>query len=94
MGRGLKLRLSQLSIAIGNVALRSSICELRRKEGAWILEGLSDSSLEEGCTLLSLSLFIVVISWVGLQCSCLPMTLFMDVVIMVAGRSDFYDALR
>jgi hypothetical protein len=31
MCRGLKLRLSQLSIAIGNVALRSSVCELRRK---------------------------------------------------------------
>lgn len=40
-----------------------------------------------------LSSFIIVISWVDLQCSCLPMTLFMDGVIIVAGRRDFYDAL-
>lgn len=37
MGRALKLRLSQLFIAIDNVALRSSICELRRvkEPGYW-----------------------------------------------------------
>lgn len=74
------------------MALRSSICELRRVKEPGYWKGwmtVRRRRVAHCC----LSSFIIVISWVDLQCSCLPMTLFMDGVIIVAGRRDFYDAL-